>query len=269
MTTTLKLLGDSRALTEYFDRRLSCLCDDKLGAIESGAQLMQALVNLHLLSATFETCVLNLGHTLIVQPQFVQDDGVSPQLAASRSLEIYRLIVNGSQDKQVCPTRGTLGRRQVARGFLREVAAALGFSEQTVTPTERAFEQAQRVEQILNPGRPMTEQEFFRALGFYLAWTHYCWSQFQSLDKYLMGWWPIFTAELKVRPVKTFYGNVNAFTWIGDSIEHGEQNFLAAAKASLLVLDYYAGTTDVDTLGFWLVDGINAFDSVEDAFPYA
>lgn len=263
MTPITKLLEDKTALADYLDRRLTCVCDDQLQELASGAALMQTLVNLYHLSATIERSIQNLAHTVIVQPEFVQNDGSPVELGVRRSVELYRLIVNGSFDAAQCSTRTALMRQQTARAFMMQAAESMGFTDTIIAPTASAIKLALAVEQMLSPGRPMNEQEFFEALGFCLAWTNFCKVQFTCLEKFLTSKCPSLVADLQHSNVKTFFGSVSAFSWITNTIEGSEERFAAMTSAARLLLDYYVGATDVDILCFWLIEGVKAFDLVE------
>lgn len=264
MTTTQQLLEDKTALADFLDRRLSCICDDQLNSLVSGSQLMQTLVNLHHVSGTFDRCILNLAHTIVVQPEFVQDESISAQLAARRSVEIYRQLATGSDNAKRCHTHTALERQQVARAFMAQAPASMGLGDMLIEPTDVAIRQAQLIEQTLSPGRPMTEQEFFQALGFYLSWSNFCNVQFRTLKKFLQVKAELLVDDLENTVVKTFYGTATAFSWIQNTIDMSEQNFAATAKAVLLLLDYYVGDTDTDILCYWLMSGIKSFDAFQD-----
>lgn len=263
MTPIIKLLEDTTALADYLDRRLSCVCEDRLESLVSGAELMQTLVDLHYLSATFERCITNLAHTVIVQPEFVQDCGTPAPLGARRSVEIYRLIATGSRNPKHCPTRTVLMRQQTARAFITQAARSMGLVNVLIAPSQGAVRQAFVVEEMLSPGRPMNEQEFFKALGFCLAWTNFCKVQFASLEKFLTAKCSTLVADLQGSTVKTFFGPVSAFAWVTDTNKGSEESFEATTLAARLLLDYYVGATDVDILCYWLIEGVKAFDSVE------
>jgi hypothetical protein len=224
---------------------------------------MQTLVDLHHLSATIERCIQNLAHTVIVQPEFVQNDGSPGEIGVRRSVELYRLIVTGSADAAQCSTRTTLMRQQTARAFMTQAARSMGFTETIIAPTAGVIKLACVIEQMLSPGRPMNEQEFFEALGFCLAWTNFCKVQFTCLEKFLTSKCASLVADLQHSHVKTFFGSVSAFSWITNTIEGSEERFAAMTTAARLLLDYYVGATDVDVLCFWLIEGVKAFDLVE------
>lgn len=259
---TLKLLGgEASDLADFLERRLTCVCDDRLESLVSGSALMQAIVNLHFVLAAFERSVLNLAHTVIVQPEFVQDGSISAPVAARRSIEIYRLIAGSSGDGKPCPTRSRLARQQLARAFMKHVPVSMGLAGVTIEPTDQAIKQAHLIEQTLSPGRAMSEQEFFQALGFCLAWTNFCNAQFRSLNRFLRGNTQTVVSDLESKVVKTFYGAATAFTWIGNTIEASEQNFAGIAKSLVLLFDYYVGNTEPDILCYWVMTGIKNVDA--------
>lgn len=260
--STLRLLGgDPTDLADFLDRRLTCVCDDRLESLVSGSALMQAIVNLHFVMGAFERSVLNLAHTIVVQPEFMQDDIITSELASQRSVEIYRLIASGSDHGKPCSTGSSLARQQLARAFMKSAPISMGLVGVTIEPTDRAIKQARLIEETLSPGRAMSEQEFFQALGFCLAWTNFCNAQFRSLNRFLRGHAPTVVADLEGKVVKTFYGPATAYTWIGNTIEASERNFAGIAKALVLLFDYYVGNTEPDILSFWVMTGIKNVDA--------
>ncbi len=264
MTTMRKLLGDTTALADYLDQRLTCVCDDRLDSLASGAELLQTLVDLHLLVGTFEGNTTYLAYTVIVQPEYLQDEGVSAELAARRSLEISRLLATGSESARHCPTYTALVRRKLSRSFLVQASRTLGFDGTLVDPSPSAIRLAGLITAMLNPGRPMKEEEFFRALGFCLAWTNYCNVQMRSLERFLRAKCVVLVSDLDGHIVSTFYGKAPALSWINDTIKLNEQSFVGTAKAVLLLFDYYVGTTETDILSYWLMAGMKDFEAVHE-----
>ncbi|MBS2004680.1 MAG: hypothetical protein JST44_24435 [Cyanobacteria bacterium SZAS LIN-5] len=260
-TTTLKLLEDQTALADYLDQRLTCVCEDRLEALTSGAQLMQALVNLHHITATFERCMVNLAHTIVVQPELVRGPGVPTHLGAGRSVEVYTLLATGSKSGRVEPIHTSVVRQKLSGAFLSQASLTMGFAKIPIEPSDASVKQARLIEQILSPGRPMSEAEFFQALGFCLAWTNFCSVMFGSLQKFLRNKSPALVNDLEGKIVKTYYGDASAWWWIDSTIKMNGRKFAAVAKAATLIFYYYGGNTDTDILSYWLIEGIKNFDS--------